>query len=94
MVNPLCAPAPIHPVEPSPYYPSSRRFRNPLFLCIEDVPGAAALAHVIAPLAVQGQALNAERHIDRDRVFDLKMQALELLWAAFPGDAAFDAYRG
>ena len=93
MVNPLCAPAPIHPVEPSPYYPSSRRFRNPLFLCIEDVPGAAALAHVIAPLAVQGQALNAERHIDRDRVFDLKMQALELLWAAFPGDAAFDAYR-
>src|SRR5438876_4222394 len=31
MVNPLCAPAPVTPIEASPYYPSSRRFRNLLF---------------------------------------------------------------
>jgi 4-alpha-glucanotransferase len=93
MVNPLCAPAPIHPVEPSPYYPSSRRFRNPLYIRIENVPGAAALADTIAPLAKAGRALNAERRIDRDAIFDLKMRALEALWARFPGDRAFDAYR-
>jgi 4-alpha-glucanotransferase len=93
MVNPLCAPAPVHPIEPSPYYPSSRRFRNPLFLRIEDVPGAQELASVIAPLAEAGRALNRERLIDRDRIFDLKMRALEQLWAYFPGARAFDDYR-
>ena len=93
MVNPLCAPAPVHPIEPSPYYPSSRRFRNPLFLRIEDVPGAQDLASVIAPLAEAGRALNRERLIDRDRIFDLKMRALEQLWAYFAGARAFDEYR-
>lgn len=93
MVNPLCAPAPVHPVEPSPYYPSSRRFRNPLYLRIEDLPGASELGAVIAPLAAAGRALNAERRIDRDAIFDLKLRALEALWGRFGGDPAFDAYR-
>ena len=39
MVNPLTAPTPVPPIEPSPYYPSSRRYRNPLFLRIEELPG-------------------------------------------------------
>ena len=39
MVNPLTAPTPVTPIEPSPYYPSSRRYRNPLFLRIEELPG-------------------------------------------------------
>lgn len=92
MVNPLCAPAPLHPVEPSPYYPASRRFRNPLYLRIEELPGAATDAE-IARLGEQGRALNSERRIDRERIFDLKMQALDRLWAGFGGDAAFDSYR-
>src|SRR4051794_27189603 len=39
MVNPLPAPPPVPPIEASPYYPSSRRYRNPLYLRIEELPG-------------------------------------------------------
>ena len=42
-VNPLHAPPlPLDRVEPSPYYPSSRRWNNPLALRIEDLPGRPA----------------------------------------------------
>lgn len=92
MVNPLCAPAPVHPVEASPYYPASRRFRNPLYLRIEELPGAGADAE-IARLGSEARALNGTRRIDRERVFDLKMQALERLYRGFAGGEAFDAYR-
>jgi len=92
MINPLSAPTPVPLIEPSPYYPSSRRYRNPLFLRIEDVPGFAALGDAGVRLANAGRALNDDRRIDRDAVFRLKMEALEALFARFEGDAAFDAY--
>ncbi|MBI4493329.1 MAG: 4-alpha-glucanotransferase [Chloroflexi bacterium] len=92
LVNPLHAAAPLLPQQPSPYFPSSRRYRNPLYLRIEDVPGAAALGVELEPLARAGRALNADRRIDRDAVFRLKVQALERLWQSFPGDSAFDRY--
>src|SRR5205085_7908624 len=38
-INPLHAATPGASQEPSPYFPSSRRFRNPLYLRIEAVPG-------------------------------------------------------
>jgi 4-alpha-glucanotransferase len=41
LVNPLHATAPVLPQEPSPYLPATRRFRNPLYLRLEDVPGAS-----------------------------------------------------
>lgn len=41
--NPLHAVTLRAPVQPSPYFPSSRRFTNPLYLRIEDVPEAADL---------------------------------------------------
>ena len=44
LVNPLHAPDPAPPVEPSPYLPSSRRFVSPLYIRVEDVRETAYLA--------------------------------------------------
>jgi 4-alpha-glucanotransferase len=91
LVNPLGAPRPSVPQQESPYFPSSRRYRNPLYLRIEQIPGAAGIVDV-ERLAAEGIALNAERRIDRDRVHRLKQAALETLWSRFGGDGAFDRY--
>lgn len=92
-VNPLMAGQPLPPVEASPYYPSSRRFMSPLYLRIEDVPGADDAAVELAPLADRGRSLNRSTLIDRDAVLRLKREALELLWRpdrmADPGYARF-----
>lgn len=93
LVNPLHAPLPGLPQQPSPYYPSSRRFRNPLYLRVEDVPGARQARLDLEPLARAGRALNEGRRLDRDAVYRLKLDALDRLWRRFAGDPAFDAYR-
>ena len=92
LVNPLQAPLPIVPQEPSPYFPSSRRFRNPLYLRIEEVPGASHLRSDLQQFAAAGAQLNGDPRVDRDAVFKLKMDALELLWKNFSGDERFDRY--
>src|SRR5690606_17905859 len=43
LVNPVHAAEPTAPHEPSPYLPSSRRFVDPLYLRIEDIPEAMRL---------------------------------------------------
>lgn len=91
MVNPLGAPTPLLPQQPSPYYPSSRRFFNPLYLRVEEVPGATQFVE-LDRLAAQGRALNANRDIDRDAVFALKDRALRAIWERFAGDKAFDRF--
>ena len=93
LVNPLHAATPVLPQQPSPYFPSSRRFRNVLYLRVQEVPGAAESVIDLEPLTAAGRALNQERRIDRDAVFRLKMQALDRLWMRFNGDPAFDRYR-
>jgi 4-alpha-glucanotransferase len=91
MVNPLTAPTPVPPIEASPYYPSSRRYRNPLFLRIEELPGWDGLADDLrARLTNAGTALNRDRRIDRDAIFRLKQEALEALFARFQGEKGFD----
>ncbi|MFN2496172.1 MAG: 4-alpha-glucanotransferase [Pseudonocardiaceae bacterium] len=82
LVNPLHAVSPTHPVQPSPYTPSSRRFTNPLYLRITETAAyaradPAVRAEVDALRIPSGGAL-----IDHDAVWRAKRAALELLWCA------------
>jgi 4-alpha-glucanotransferase len=93
LINPLHAPLPSPQQQPSPYYPSTRLYRNPLYLRIEDVPGAERLARELEPLRESGAALNESGRIDRDSIFDLKMRALAKIFTTFKGSREFDRYR-
>ncbi|MDH6519014.1 4-alpha-glucanotransferase [Streptomyces sp. SAI-135] len=85
-VNPLHAAVPGAPTDPSPYRPSSRRFPDPVHLRIEDIP---EYAHVTDPDRLRTLRERAERLresvlekgalIDRDAVWELKREALELV---------------
>jgi 4-alpha-glucanotransferase len=100
LVNPLHAAEPVAPMEPSPYLPTTRRFANPVYLRVEEVPEAAYLdagsrARVDA-LAARAHALDTEDVIDRDAAWALKDEALRILFAAEPTSGrarAFAAFR-
>ncbi|MBV9163408.1 MAG: 4-alpha-glucanotransferase [Pseudonocardiales bacterium] len=94
LVNPLHAVTPTHPVQPSPYSPSSRRFINPLYLSIPDID---AYRHGSRALRAEVDALwpdasgpdprvpdvkGPDARIDYDTVWQAKQAALELLWRA------------
>jgi 4-alpha-glucanotransferase len=93
LINPLHAPLPRADQQASPYCPSSRRFLNPLYLRVEEVPGASALGDELSSLAAAGRALNARRIIDRPAVFRFKMDALERVWRRGHDEAGLDAFR-
>jgi 4-alpha-glucanotransferase len=82
LLNPLHAPGPTHPVQPSPYTPSSRRFANPLVLRIEDLE-AYRRADVQTRAEVDAlKVWDGTERIDYDLVWAAKRAALELLWRA------------
>lgn len=84
LVNPLHAVAPVRPIQASPYYPTSRRFTNPIYLRVEAIDAyAAAPAHVRRRADELGAPLRADvrgERIERDAVWTAKLAALELLW--------------
>jgi 4-alpha-glucanotransferase len=94
LINPLAAPAPTVPQQASPYFPSSRRFRSPLYLRIEEVEGARDV-EAVRPLSHAAHRLNRDRLIDRDEIFSLKSRALEAIWAAARQrtDGRFEQFR-
>lgn len=79
-VSPVGAPTPAPHPEASPYFPCTRRFRSLLHLAIWRIPGAERIVDELAPLAAAGEALNRERLVDRARVQEVKLRALELIW--------------
>lgn len=97
-INPLHASAPTEPITPSPYLPSTRRFANPIYLRVEDVPEYAYLGGKerkrIRQLARRFDPLDPSL-IDRDAVWRAKRAALEILRGVLlsPGRlAAYDAF--
>jgi glycogen operon protein len=77
-INPLHALFPQQRDRASPYYPSDRRFLDPIYLDVGPSPGAEALA-----------ALDS---VDYPAVWALKSQALEARFSGFTGSDAFDAF--
>ncbi|MGB3413016.1 MAG: 4-alpha-glucanotransferase [Microthrixaceae bacterium] len=84
--NPLGSSLPLPSQEPSPYFGSSRRFLSLLYLNVERVVGADRIAPELDGLARAGRGLNDDRMIDRDRVFALKMAAVERIWGEIRSD--------
>jgi len=91
-LNPLHAPLPTKHVQPSPYFPSSRRWLNPLYLHVDELPGAAG-DPLITRLAADARALSSQRLIDRDAVWAAKRAALERLWSIARQDARLVEWR-
>jgi 4-alpha-glucanotransferase len=84
LINPLHAAEPVPPVTASPYRPMTRRYVSPLYLRIEDIPEyqqlTAAQRRQVTDLAAPLQAASRTPDlIDRDRVWQAKLQALELI---------------
>jgi len=88
LVNPLHAVAPTEGQEASPYLPATRRFRNPLYLRVAEVPGADR----VEVDEQAGRQLNDAELIDRDAVWALKRRVLQQVFDA----AGFEeqAFRG
>ena len=72
MINPLCATAPVYPQQPSPYFPSSRLFLNPLYLSIEKIPGARECLPELEKYLEEGRELNERPLIERDAIYQLE----------------------
>ncbi|WP_433450382.1 4-alpha-glucanotransferase [Streptomyces sp. CA-142005] len=102
-VNPLHAGVPGAPTDPSPYRPSSRRFPDPVHLRIEDIPEYAyaedreRLSALLERAArLRADVLDKGALIDRDAVWELKREALDLVLAVPLGPgrrAAYDDFR-
>ncbi|MEY2398031.1 MAG: 4-alpha-glucanotransferase [Actinomycetota bacterium] len=76
LLSPLHAPLPGLPQQASPYFPSSRQYRNPLHLRVSGVPATNDPSEIIG----------------RDKVWETKLAALMRQWEGFGGDPRFDAY--
>jgi len=102
LVNPMHAVTPVLPIQPSPYFPSSRRFADQVAVALDALPEYAA-----APAAVRAE-VDALRPpsgplIDRDAVWTAKRAAFALLlpdqvrpapevdWTGLDGFAVFCA---
>lgn len=81
-VNPLHAAVPGAPTDPSPYRPSSRRFPDPVYLRVEEIPEFAYVEErglLERAARLRESVLEKGALIDRDAVWELKREALELV---------------
>ena len=87
LINPLHAATPVSPIENSPYLPVTRRFTNPIYLHVEDIPEyddlkkkqRAQLEDSASPL----KAMNLTADLlDRDAVWAVKSAAFTEVFEA------------
>lgn len=93
LVNPVLAVSPTLPQQPSPYYPASRRFLNPIYLRVEEVPGAEEVSDRLPAAVRAGRALNRRDVIDRDAVWRLKVEVLKVIWGRAAPPEEFERWR-
>ena len=97
LINPVHAAQPFPPVEDSPYLPTSRRFVNPIYIAVEDVPEFALLDEEtrseINELSTELKARNRSADfIERNTIFDTKLAALQELYFLFEESGDHDAF--
>jgi 4-alpha-glucanotransferase len=97
LTNPVHAVAPTLPQQASPYSPTSRRFVNPCYLHLPDLPEYAELPageqHALRRLPPE-LAPDSQR-IDRDRIWSIKRAVLQRLFEVMSSSrrAQLAAYR-
>ncbi|WP_342318221.1 4-alpha-glucanotransferase [Corynebacterium mayonis] len=101
LINPVHAAQPIPPVEDSPYLPASRRFVNPLYIAVEQVPEFASLDEatrqealiLAAPLKDTNRSAAP---IERNPIYEAKLAVLRELYYLAEADhtrtAHFEAF--
>lgn len=101
LLNPLHAAEPNAPMTPSPYLPVTRRFANPIYLRVEDIPEFAELDEgQRSRIEAGARDLRARNYsadlLDRDAVWTAKRAALQQVFDCGRDDqrtAAFTAFR-
>ncbi len=98
LINPLHAAQPKPPVEASPYLPSTRRFFNPIYLRVENIPEFKKLtdtdSDTVRELASRFKDANQNAEvIERDPSYAAKLEALERLFAVRRTPEREDSFR-
>ncbi|HEY6749420.1 MAG TPA: 4-alpha-glucanotransferase [Mycobacteriales bacterium] len=84
LVNPMHAVTPVLPIQPSPYFPSSRRFADQVAVAVDALPEYQSAPAFLRASVDALRPGNGEL-IDRDAVWTAKRAALSLLLP--PGEA-------
>lgn len=84
LVNPMHAAEPVPTMEPSPYLPTTRRFLNPMYIRVEEVPEMGYLSsaehQMIEWHGDDARRLNGLADLDRDSSWEAKQAALRIVF--------------
>lgn len=83
LVNPMHAVTPVLPIQPSPYFPSSRRFADQVAVAVDALPEYLAASESVRAAVDAVKPVDGEL-IDRDAVWTAKRAAFALLVPSSP----------
>jgi 4-alpha-glucanotransferase len=89
LVNPMHAVTPVLPIQPSPYFPSSRRFADQVAVAVDALPEYLAASPEVRSSVDALRPVDGEL-IDRDAVWTAKRAAFSLLLPPGPAVAEVD----